>query len=414
MKLLGATSLLLAASTATAAFSSSRRPSRNRRHLQECIDEAGDAFNEEVLGPSYSIDDSLFKNVLYPNDEFVNIAKLTVNLLYPDYVDTVDGQVTFVQEEQTFGRNGEYTEEFLQQHQQLIDFWKTSEGGRPPILLVGLHSEPLEEQLELAIQYDYIASNGYDPDLLTEESLNATAEQIREAIETELPNGYSNPGLSQEAFFEANFGVAGFEDSSVIVIGDGDLDFGDWLDLNAGNQENVILHAHEFAHAVQFITSVEDDFGGDVDAYNVFFFDESTPEKTREWELEADAMAAYFLAHEQGRNFSVDLLLQAAREGYHTGDCDPTSVGHHGTPDQRECATKWGGDEGLDSMSGEPVTVQEFRALFAASYEAILALDPAACTLSEPPPPSTGSPTAYHPTMAGTALVLVSSLWLLL
>jgi hypothetical protein len=41
-----------------------------------------------------------------------------------------------------------------------------------------------------------------------------------------------------------------------------------------------------------------------------------TPEENRQKEMELDTMAAYALAHEQGRNFVVALLVQATMTFY--------------------------------------------------------------------------------------------------
>jgi hypothetical protein len=90
-------------------------------------------------------------------------------------------------------------------------------------------------------------------------------------------------------------------------------------------------------------------------------------------------MAAFALAHEQGRNFEIQLLRDAAKAGNAVGDCDVNEDDHHGTPEQRECAVLWGADEGLD-MTGNPVTMREFRALFLGALDMILALDPSVCS----------------------------------
>jgi hypothetical protein len=107
-----------------------------------------------------------------------------------------------------------------------------------------------------------------------------------------------------------------------------------------------------------------------------------TAETTRQFELEADAMAAYFLAHEQGRNFDVAELRQGARVAYYNADCDINDPYHWGTPKQNECATLWGADQGLD-MTGDPVSPKAFHDLFLQNLDLILALDPSVCTLTD-------------------------------
>lgn len=358
--------------------------SKYLRRLQgdECV-VIGIDFVFEVLGPSLA-EDSLFWNVEYPGgiafDEEgeplkVDLSQLTLETLYPLYINPATP--TFVQEDQYFGHNGEYTVELLNQHTLLKEFWKTDERG-PPILLIGLHSERLGDLLPEAVEESFL-TEGYDPFVWTKAESTQVVQEIRTAIEEELPQQYANPFLTFEAF-TAGLPITGFEDSTTIVIGDGYLDYDEWLGL--GEIGNDITHAHEFAHAIQYIIDLED-AGGDPDQYELNTRDYDTAEGSRRLELEADAMAGYALAHERGRNFEVPLLVQVSRESFSSGDCEVEDPSHHGTPLQRECATLWGADEGLD-MTGEPISIREFRALFLENYERILALDPAVCKLSEP------------------------------
>jgi hypothetical protein len=146
-----------------------------------------------------------------------------------------------------------------------------------------------------------------------------------------------------------------------------------------------VFHAHEFGHALQYILDLED-VNGDYDKYLENYFDTVSAESSRYWELEADAMAAYALAHQRGRNFPMSLLLEATQSAYSIGDCSYRSDDHHGSPKQRECATKWGADEGLDTSTitgSPPLTPREFRNLFLQNYEMILALNSSVCILTE-------------------------------
>ena len=98
----------------------------------------------------------------------------------------------------------------------LIDFWKTITWGLP-ILLVGVHSEVLQDNLEAAVVLkDYLA-NGYNKTLTTDRNLNTTANTIHLAIETELPNNYSNSALLLNAYFEPFSNFFGYWNSSIIV-----------------------------------------------------------------------------------------------------------------------------------------------------------------------------------------------------
>jgi hypothetical protein len=108
--------------------------------------------------------------------------------------------------------------------------------------------------------------------------------------------------------------------------------------------------------------------------------------------LKSDAMPAYPLAHKQGLNFEVDLLVQVAKSASAVGNCEYSR-------EQRQCATLWGADDGLD-MTGDPVSMQ--------NLDLILALDQCVCSLTDDRPPSptsspTSSPVALTPEQAGEA-----------
>jgi hypothetical protein len=354
-----------------------RQPRFNHRQLQTlevCVATAGSNFTQQVLGPSYE-DDSLYNNVNYESaitgavDDGSGLFTLPINelasILLDEYLLYSD-QPIFVQDNEYFGRNGEFTEEMLSQHKLLTNFWQV-EG--PPILLIGLHSEFLEldNNLELAIAV-LAFLDGYQSTVTITDDVRAVAAEARVAIETELPDGYSNYALTEDAYYQDNYGVVGYETSAAIVVGDGALQFD--VFFGYGTVGSDILHAHEFSHALQYIL--------DLDAAPTSI----SPETSRFSELEADAMGAYVLAHKQGRDFPVSLLLEATRSAYAIGDCSVDSDGHHGTPKQRECATKWGADEGLD-MSGDPVSPGEFRTLFQEIYELILSLNSSVCSLTD-------------------------------
>jgi hypothetical protein len=53
-------------------------------------------------------------------------------------------------------------------------------------------------------------------------------------------------------------------------------------------------------------------------------------------------MAAYELAHKQGRNLDVDLRVQVTKASFAHGDCFAEPSRCHGTPMQGECAALWG------------------------------------------------------------------------
>jgi hypothetical protein len=403
------TSPLADATAAVAATSRASSIAQRRfpRILQEsvCNATASRDFIIQSLGPS-AANDSLYQNVHF---DFVTIPDDPFGLyyLFVDIGSLADSLVTFqlltegfVQEDQYFGHNGEYTQEILAQNQLLTKFWKV-EG--PPVLVAGLHSEPLqlENLTEIALGFWTSTQVNFTTSSITDAEIFAVAGSVRQAIETELPNAYANSALTYNAYSVPQFGAKGFENSSVVVIGDGFMDF--FASLGLGAVGNDILHAHEFSHALQFILDLED-AGGDYAAYFEKYNSTRSPETDRQSELEADAMAAYVLAHDQGRNFSVALLVEVTNATFAIGDCDTNDLDHHGTPKQRQCATLWGADEGLD-MTGDPVSIRQFRELFVQNLNLILALDPSACTLTDDSLASAPSSSASSPTSPASSPV---------
>lgn len=94
------------------------------------------------------------------------------------------------------------------------------------------------------------------------------------------------------------------------------------------------VHAHEFAHHVQF-------------EIGAFFPDPPIPdpaEATRRTELMADAFGAYYSSHARGATFQAKRFADVMNAAFGFGDCDFFSPNHHGTPNQREAAAIWGGD----------------------------------------------------------------------
>ncbi|GAA1876260.1 hypothetical protein [Lapillicoccus jejuensis] len=124
-----------------------------------------------------------------------------------------------------------------------------------------------------------------------------------------------------------------------MVFGDGILDALKALGLNAVGPKAVL--GHEMAHHVQF----ED---------NLFVSDLTGPEATRRTELMADAFGSYFATHTKGLNLAPNALLQVTKTFYDVGDCQFTSPGHHGTPNQRQAASSWGI---AVAASGDPLKV---------------------------------------------------------
>ena len=93
----------------------------------------------------------------------------------------------------------------------------------------------------------------------------------------------------------------------------------------------------------------------------------------RSSELLADALSSYFNAHACGNAYGSDELNTVASVFMLTGDCFFEAIGHHGTPDQRRCASLWGAYVARSSM--EVMDPSEFIKLFMEAEPKILAVD---------------------------------------
>ena len=146
-----------------------------------------------------------------------------------------------------------------------------------------------------------------------------------------------------------------------IVMGDGILE--GYQALGYGDVAPAAIFAHEFAHQIQF-------------HHNYRLAGVTAPERTRYNELMADAMSAYFLTHARGEALNQKRVEQFLQVFYQIGDCAFTNSGHHGTPNQRLAAARFGfkvADE--FQKQGHILTSAEFYALFVAQSPTIIAPD---------------------------------------
>jgi uncharacterized protein len=125
---------------------------------------------------------------------------------------------------------------------------------------------------------------------------------------------------------------------------------------NPNNIVNVYILAHEFAHQLQF-------------TFNLPSVRETT---ARPNELEADAMAGYYLRKPNGFNAGSFAEIASAYEfAYALGDNFITFPGHHGTAPQRRSAVRLGwllADPALANL-----TAVDFDSNFFSYYNGVLA-----------------------------------------
>jgi hypothetical protein len=155
----------------------------------------------------------------------------------------------------------------------------------------------------------------------------ALAEQLV-FLAGDAPRGYDNPLYTLNAYA---FTAEGDPDPDVqdlsdrLVFGDGILRALEGIGLSDAGPQAVM--GHEFGHHVQY--ELDHAFPG-------------TPEGTRHTELEADAMATYFVTNKKGMARNERRVVNSIVAFYAVGDCSFDSPGHHGTPNQRRKAAEWG------------------------------------------------------------------------
>jgi predicted metalloprotease len=136
--------------------------------------------------------------------------------------------------------------------------------------------------------------------------------------------------------------------------------FFEWLGIDETAPEFIV--AHEYGHHLQYSLT------------NGPVVDERTPERTRYLEMEADALAAYYMHHPRGasrQNWKIMQAIEAAAAG---GDCRFTSNGHHGTPAQRLDSAEFA-IQVIDGSKGKghKSSVAEFRDLFHTVFDHLVA-----------------------------------------
>jgi hypothetical protein len=119
----------------------------------------------------------------------------------------------------------------------------------------------------------------------------------------------------------------------------------------------------------------------------------------------ADAISAYFLAHDRGGNMETHEISEFSMTAFATGDCNTGQEDHHGTPKQRYCASVWGASRAALSPDNFPLIDPEtFVELFNADYGKMLELDDVTCTLIiEEPDDDVDYSTTYEPESVETS-----------
>ena len=133
-------------------------------------------------------------------------------------------------------------------------------------------------------------------------------------------------------------------------------------------------------------------------------FDISSEEDSRKKELMADALSAFFLYHDSGGDLSGAEIDRIYRSAYSVGDCQIMDEGHHGTPDERRCASMWGAELAASS-DASVIDLLELMSRFNLWYDD---LDYHCATIDASSASTSSQAVAATLIMAGTAATWLS------
>mmetsp|Transcript_12913 Transcript_12913/g.27457 ORF Transcript_12913/g.27457 Transcript_12913/m.27457 type:complete len:732 (-) Transcript_12913:141-2336(-) len=325
------------------------------RSLVECTSPLIEWSTDLIHQMGYSTYKELFDNQI-----------LQMPYIYKHYIDKNNAG-------ESFGTDGKYTKELLEKHQRTMAFWTEADIddsiSTDDILLLSMHGEDLLDMDKLVptVQrmFDFEDVN----------DVVAFASTIRDFVAA-LPEGGGNPLLTMNAIAtraarRRDLPIDGLRDS--IVVGDGVLRFLEDTGLASSGPEFV--HAHEFGHHLQF--EMDAAMRSSRYAGTGGYADDGD---ARRKEMMADAIAAYFLAHDRGGNMGEEEIEEFVATSYATGDCSVMDEDHHGTPEQRKCAAAWGASQAAPDGGGL-VDPEAFVREFDEVYGRILALDGVECAL---------------------------------
>ncbi len=255
---------------------------------------------------------------------------------------------------QSFGPNGEYTDQINKTFTDLKRFWDIELGN---IILVAFRGSMLQERNKVIATYK---ANGY-PD----EKANAYADTVAILLQMypKFLNG-NHPAFSYNQLAAPDSTYAGVgRVPAKIIIGDGLLQGFDAIGY--GDIAPQAILAHEYAHHIQYKLGVL--------SKGWKFGEELIPKTARRIELMCDAYAAYYLSHPRGANMQGENVQRFLEVFFNIGDCDFNVNSHHGTPAQRKAAAEWGYNLATDAQQrGRILPALELARLFDAELANII------------------------------------------
>ncbi len=250
---------------------------------------------------------------------------------------------TFYVGENYYGADGEYNQLAKKRIRELTKFWNLDR----EISLNGIHTASLnnrETLTDMIESFDRTVRNrdqAYEKaDMLIE--LNAQSDHIPE-----------NPYFALDAFTRSN---------GLLVIGDGLIESLVAIGIE-GDIAFTSIISHEWWHQAQFENDADWNYKNQLD---------TAAERSRFFELEADFAAAYFMTHKRGLTYNWKRIKDFFRLSYNVGDCLTLSDQHHGTPEQRLIAAKFGYELAKSAQKkGFILTPLEVHQRFVEHYESM-------------------------------------------
>jgi hypothetical protein len=254
---------------------------------------------------------------------------------------------------QYYGYTGQFTDEMLRLEKSVKEFFDIPSDD---IQVVAMHGTMLTDAQRMMRTYEALG--------LPHDSAYSWAHTVRSSL---LHSKTMRGG--NWAFWTFNAVSARFANNVLppkIVMGDGLLE--GFSAIGYGDVAPGSIFAHEYAHQIQFERGYFDDLS-----------DEATPaEQTRYTELMADAYSAYYMTHVGGAQADVERVHDFLEVFFQLGDCAFTSGGHHGTPNQRLAAARFGFQLAYDDLwenDGRIRSTEEFHDLFVQKFSELVAPD---------------------------------------
>jgi hypothetical protein len=256
---------------------------------------------------------------------------------------------------QSFGPNGEYTDQINKTFTDLKRFWDIEVGN---IILVAFRGSMLHDRNKVIATYK---ANGY-----SDEKANAYADSVAILLNMypQFLNG-NHPAFTFNQLATPDTTYAGIgQVPAKIVIGDGLFQGFEAIGYRDIAPQAIL--AHEYGHHIQYKLGVL------VRGWK--FGEELIPKTARRIELMADAYAAYYLSHPRGAAAMQGENVQRFLElFFNLGDCQFDGNSHHGTPAQRKAAAEWGYKLATDAQQrGRILPAQELARLFDAALADIV------------------------------------------